>query len=40
MPLLCILRLQVSRDPSLHVGALHPLPSVSLAPSWVGQGLL
>lgn len=40
MPLLCILRLQVSRDSNLRGGALHPLPSASSAPSWLGQGLL
>lgn len=34
--MLCVLRLQVSRDPSLCGGALYPLPSASLAPSWVG----
>lgn len=38
--LLCIFRLQVSRHPNLCEGALHPLPSASSAPSWVGQGLL
>lgn len=33
MPLLCILRLQISRDPSLHGEASHPLPSAPSATS-------